>query len=1125
MQPIRWIFGIVAVLALSSTAFGQATAQISGTVQDPTGALIPGVEVTVTQTETGASRLAVTNETGTYVLTSLPLGPYQLEAVLPGFQTFVQTGIVLQVNGAPTVNVTLNVGQVTQTIEVQANAAMVETRTVGIGQMMEGAQLLELPLNGRDATELILLSGGAVDMGETSNTSFAGRLRVSVGGSQGYGTMYTLDGIQHYSPYDGVGLPLPFPDALEEFRVETSGLTARNGRSASVGAVTKSGTNEYHGDLFWFVRNDLFNAREYFADTGSTLKRNQFGGTIGGPVLENKLFFFGGYQSTITVQDPADTRSFVPNAAMLAGDFTEYAEAGCNPEKVDLSTVDYAPNGVELFNNNIIDPANFSPAALNLTGRLPLSTDPCGEVTYGQREDIDLAQAIVRVDYEVNDAHSMFGRFIYDYDDRPSALSHTPDFALNSNTRSFNNHATAFTFGVTSLFGGTTVNSFRIAASKTNVQRGGEEFFSATDLGVMNHFTYVPNFMTIVMGGDGFDIGGRSIARARFRTTFLQIADDIQMVKGNHQISFGASLGHAHLVYRPTPNAPGIFEFDGGVTGLVLSDFLLGRLSEYRQGAPTNNVLRQTQTNLYVQDVWQLTPRLTANYGIRWAPNIPMRDQTNPVAAVMQFDIDRYRAGIVSTTYPNAPAGLLYAGDDGYELSNREVMLPNWTNFGPRLGLAWDVTGDGRTSLRASYGITTDEFPLRLRGGNSTGQAPFGNDIRVDTPPGGFDNPWLDYEGGNPFPTSLGPDALFPFRDADYESQPGRVPPTTVGSWNVSLQRELATDWMLSASYTGSQIYHLWGMNALNDGIFVPGETDASGNCTFEGYTFKADSRGRAGRDCSTRSGSNVDLRRRLRMIDPVEGFQIGQLGEYDYGNTQSYNAMILSLERRAADGVTITGNYTWSHCIGYFGGRAATGTSLRVRDTFRINNDRSFDRGNCVQDIRHTMNLRGVAETPEFANRTLGLLASGWRTALIYRVRSGSTLATNTGTDRALTGQHRTIQRPDVVSGGSPYTGDTGPGARYLDTNVIVQPAISTHGNLGWNALNGPKQWQFDVALSRMFQVTEAQRVEVRVEAFNLTNSFRPMDPAVRLNQSTFGVLRESEDPRILQFALKYVF
>jgi hypothetical protein len=1113
MRPIQGLFGILAVLVLSSTAFGQATAQVSGTVTDPTGALIPGVEVTVTQTETGANRLAVTNETGSYVLTSLPLGPYQLEAVLPGFQTFVQTGIVLQVNGAPVVNVTLEVGQVTQTIEVQANAAMVETRTVGIGQMMEGAALLELPLNGRNATELILLSGGAVDMGETSNTAFAGRLRVSVGGSQGYGTMYSLDGIQHYSPYDGVGLPLPFPDALQEFTVETSGLTARNGRAASVGAVTKSGTNEFHGDAFWFVRNDLFNARHYFADKGSTLKRNQYGGTIGGPVLQNKLFFFGGYQGTITRQDPADTRSFVPTAKMMTGDFTDYASKACNKRAVTLK----AP-----FVNNKIDPALFSPAAVNLAGRIPRSTDPCGELTYGQREDIDLAQLITRVDYEINDSHSMFGRFIYDYDDRPSPLRAEPDFVLNSTERSFNNHATAFAFGVTSLLGGTTVNSFRIAASKTNVQRGGEEFFSATDLGIKNHYTYVPNFMTIVMG-DGFNIGGRSVARARFRTTFLQIADDVQMVRGNHQISFGASLGHAHLVYRPTPNAPGIFEFDDKNTGLVLGDFLLGNIDEYRQGAPTNNVLRQTQVSMYVQDVWQLTPRLTANYGIRWAPNIPMRDQTNPVAAVMQFDIDKFKNGIVSKTYPNAPAGLLYAGDDGYEQSNRGVMLPNWANFGPRLGLAWDVTGDGRTSLRASYGISMDEFPLRLRGGNSTGQAPFGNDIRIDTPGGGFDDPWRDYPGGNPFPTSLGPDALFPYKDADYESQPGRVPPTTTGSWNVSLQRELATDWMASVSYSGSQIYHLWGMKALNDGVYIPGKTVAGGTCSINGVTVKIDSKGRAGQTCSTSKGSNVDLRRTLRLLDPVEGYKIGQLGEYDFGNTQSYNAMILSLERRAADGVTMTANYTWSHCVGYFGGRAATGTSLRVRDTYRIDNDRTHDKGNCYQDVRHTVNLRGVAESPEFDNTALRAVASNWRMALIYRVRSGSTLATNTGTDRALTGQHRSIQLPDVGTG--EVYGDSCPGCAYISKTAIVQPAKGTHGDLGWNALYGPSQWQFDVALSRTFNFTEAQRMEFRVEAYNVTNSFRASNPAVRLNRGTFGVIRNSDDPRILQFAIKYLF
>ena len=600
-----------------------------------------------------------------------------------------------------------------------------------------------------------------------------------------------------------------------------------------------------------------------------------------------------------------------------------------------------------------------------------------------------------------------------------------------------------------------------------------------------------------------------------------------QSCRAPHQVSFGGSLGHAHLVYRPTPNAPGIFEFDGGVTGLTLADFLTGNLSEYRQGSPTNNILRQTQTSLYVRDVWQVVPRLTLNYGIRWAPNIPMRDQTNPVPAVMKFNLENYRAGIKSTVFRNAPAGMLYQGDAGFDITDRGVYLPNWKNFGPRLGLAWDIQGDGRTSLRASYGITTDEFPLRLRGGNSTGQAPFGNDIRTDTPVGGMDDPWLDYPGGNPFPTTLGVDSIFPFQNGDYESQPHHVPPTTVGSWNISLQRELATNWLLSTSYAGSQIYHLWGMNALNDAVVVPGLTDENGNCSVQGYTFKADSKGRAGRDCSARSGSNVRLRRALRIIDPVEGVKIAQMGEYDFGATQSYNALIVSLERRAADGVTMTGNYTWSHCIGFFGGRAATGTSLRVRDAYSIDNNRAFDRGNCQQDVRHTVNLRGVAETPDFANRTLGMVASGWRMALIYRVDSGSPLAVNTGTDIALTGQHRSIQRPSLLSG-SPY-GDSGPGSQYLNPDVIVQPETGTHGNLGYNAIYGPTRWKFDVALSRLVQVREAQRLEFRVEAYNLTNSFRPVysDDEIELRRSSrnFGKIRDADDPRILQFAIKYVF
>src|SRR5438477_4487302 len=314
----------------SGSVWAQAVAQISGAVQDQSGAVLPGAEITATQTETGFSRTTISNETGSYSLPNLPLGPYRLEAALPGFRTFVQMGIVLQVNSNPTINVSLQVGQISEQVEVQANTSLVETRSVSVGQVMETARIMELPLNGRNAQELLLLGGGAVQTAPVGGMSFPGRLTISSAGSLGTATEYTLDGIRHVDPYDGVPLPLPFPDALAEFKTEIGGQSAQQGRGSQVSAVTKSGTNAFHGDLFEFVRNDLFNARSYFATKSSTLKRHQFGGTVGGPIKKNKLFFFAGYQGTTVRQDPADTRAFVPTAAMLAGDFTTFASPACN---------------------------------------------------------------------------------------------------------------------------------------------------------------------------------------------------------------------------------------------------------------------------------------------------------------------------------------------------------------------------------------------------------------------------------------------------------------------------------------------------------------------------------------------------------------------------------------------------------------------------------------------------------------------------------------------------------------------------------------------------------------------------------------------------------------------------
>src|SRR5437867_1956026 len=416
--------GVLILTILCGDVWSQATAQISGVVRDQSGAVLPGVGVTATQTETGINRTTVTNETGSYVLPNLPLGPYRMEAALPGFRNFVQSGIILQVNSNPTINVVLQVGQVSEQVEVQANASLVETRSVTIGQVMETARIMDLPLNGRNTQELLLLGGGTVQQAPAGGDSFPGRLMISSAGSRTAATDYTLDGIRHVDPWDGIAMPLPFPDALAEFKTETSGLNAQSTRAAAANAVTKSGTNAFHGDLFEFVRNDLFNARSYFATKSSTLKRHQFGGTAGGPIVQNKLFFFGGYQGTTLRQDPRDQRQFVPTAAMLAGDFTAFAAPSCNAGRpITLR----AP-----FVNNQVDTSLFSPVALKVAARLPKTNDPCGEVTLGRRDVDNQHQMVSKIDYQASAKHSVFGRFMLSTDHSPSPLEFTPDVPMNA---------------------------------------------------------------------------------------------------------------------------------------------------------------------------------------------------------------------------------------------------------------------------------------------------------------------------------------------------------------------------------------------------------------------------------------------------------------------------------------------------------------------------------------------------------------------------------------------------------------------------------------------------------------------------------------------------------------------
>src|SRR6266545_2121995 len=400
VKLFRAVLGVVVLVLLTNgTASAQAIAgsQLSGVVRDSSGGAIPGAEITVTKTDTGAIRTVFSGADGAYALPNLPVGPYQLKVVLQGFNTYIRDGIVLQVGSNPELNVTLAVGAISEQVTVTANSTLVETRNTGVGQVIDNQRVMELPLNGRQATELIFLSGLATSApgGDLNTNKNFPTVTISVAGGQANGITYIMDGGTHNDPFNNLNLPTPFPDALQEFKVETSALPARYGYHAAsaVNLVTKSGTNEIHGDAFEFLRNYRFNARNFFAPERDSLNRNQFGGTVGAPLVNNRIFFFGGYQGRIERSNPPTSISFVPTQAMLDGDFTAFASPACNG-----GTQRNLTGG---FVGNRIGPSGLSPVALNLMKHVPVSSDPCGRLQYGIPNNNTEHQGLAKVDYTI----------------------------------------------------------------------------------------------------------------------------------------------------------------------------------------------------------------------------------------------------------------------------------------------------------------------------------------------------------------------------------------------------------------------------------------------------------------------------------------------------------------------------------------------------------------------------------------------------------------------------------------------------------------------------------------------------------------------------------------------------
>jgi hypothetical protein len=1048
-------------------------------------------------------RTVTTSAEGAYVLPNLPIGPYRLEVSKSGFAAYEQTGIVLQVATNPTIDVQLKVGAVSERVQVEANAAQVELQTTSIGGVIDNQRILDLPLNGRNPVEMIQLAGASIPGGANATAGMPGGLQVAVAGGQLSGVAYYLDGTMYNNLFDAVNLPFPFPDALQEFKVETSTLNAQDGThsAAAVSAVIKSGTNDYHGSVFEFLRNGALNARNFFAATRDSLKRNQFGGTFGGPIMHNKLFFFVGYQNTITRSDPVERTAFVPTAQMLAGDFS-----GCSTFP---ATIKDPLGGV--FPNKQIPVSRFSQPSLNIVKYLPTSTDPCGRVSFGPITQINQYQVLGRMDYQISDKQSIFGRYMATTYYQPSSYGLSKDI-LDTAQGGLDDLAQTWAIGHTYLFSPTVINTFRASYNRVAVFRFSDNYFDACDIGVQ--FTcYVPH-QTVVTVTGGFNIGAGTNIYASFVPTTYTFGDDVSMVRGSHQLTFGASAFHYQHSQKANVYSSATFSFTGlpTATGLGMSDFLLGQVGSMTQGLPNTVFTTKIGYGLYGQDTWKVSRRLTVNLGLRWEPFFPQRLNNG---AVYTFDWNRFSAGIHSTVFPKAPAGLLYAGDPGFAgltgVHNRYDM------FAPRVGLALDPKGDGKTSIRASFGISYDFPNIQIMSTPATAP-PFGNALIGIPGPLPFANPWSAYPGGNPFPSPTGPTAPF-IQFGSFVAQQPDAKATTVYTWNFAVQRQVK-DWLFSATYLGTQTAHLWVSFQLNPAQIVPSSFPL-GTCP-------------TGVTAGCNSTSNTLQRRLAYLINPQQGQYLGPLDQFQSGGTVSYNGMILSMQKRLGYGVSVNANYTWSHCIGDVGiGSLVGGTGGTYEDV----TNRSRDRGNCetgtlngtqALDRRHIVNATVVADAPKFKETALRAVASDWRLSTSYRYLSSAFLTSTTGIDYALSGGAG--QRPNqilpnpLLNPGGPCA-NIAPCVSWLNPAAFAQPAFGTLGNLGRANIPGPNWWEIDMALSRVFRVREKVSLEARGEAFNLTNSFRALNPTLGRNSTQFGEILGAQDPRILQVAMKLTF
>lgn len=1085
------VFLLLSLLPASmQAAYAQAgSGTIIGTVTDPSGAVIPSAKVTVTDHNTGTLREVTANSQGYYVVPTLPPAVYDIAVSSPNFQVAKHNGVTLLADQHLTLDVQLTIAGSKQVVSVSdVSPSQVDTTSSTLSQVVEQKRIVDLPLNGRNAVQLATLVPGAIqapagnaDQGEYKTLPVA--ITISADGSRANQTAFNLDGSSNNDIYTNVNQPFPFPDALQEFSVQTSDYTARYGGNsgAVVNAITRSGTNQFHGDLFEFNRNAIFNARNHFASVRDQLKRNQFGGVIGGPIVRDKTFFFFGYQQT-QIRDTQNGKiAYVPTPAEMNGDFSA------------IKTQLFNPTTKAPYLNNQIPVSQFDPAAVKFaTNYLPKSSLANGQVTYALPLSQSLYEYVVRGDQMLSQNDHLFARYYLDrYNDNPFL---TPTNYLATVSRSQINSHNAI-IGETHTFTSNLLNDVRLSFSRVATNAGPpSNSVSVADLGVA-----VNQPAQFAKALDGINVSSyfslSSFPPSIMNRNNYMLSDDVSWIHGKHDFAFGGTLLRGQVIIRDAYLAGGSFSFTADNSGNALSSFLLGSIRTFKQGNGEFKDDRDWVAALYAQDDYHATRKLTVNLGVRWAPYVPWYEVNGRVE---QFRAENYYAGIKSSQFVNAPAGLLFPGDPGMPVHG---VTSTWTDFSPRVGFAFDPTGNGQTSIRGGFGIFYDSQQVGIENNRFVDVSPFSTQVAVTTPAGTFSDPYKGMADPFPAPAKPSPNSTFPAPvlvvtyDPSHNSR--MLPPVTY-NYNFTVEHQFPQAVMVRAAYVGSQSRHQAETIEKNPAVYTPG------------------------------SSLSTDARRIFK------GY--GSIGQGTDDLTSNYNSLQLTAQRRMSF-LTLLANYTYSKSLddvpvgqGNAGIASQNVSALPWTNSLR----HWFDYGRSDFDHRHIVTASYVLELPRLLGRNGAerLVAGGWETTGIVNFQSGQALTPMAGSDRSQTGlgQDRAMQVSSSVYGGNACK--TQPCVNYLNPAAFVTNYTATSyplgsaGNVRKGAFSGPGYVSWDVGAVKNFAITENAHLQFHAEFFNVLNHTNLSNPSLTANSPSFGAIQSMNgDPRIGQLAMKFIF